>query len=43
MRATVMHKAHDVTIENVPDAFIKQPKAISQPNPTLSATQYKQL
>lgn len=25
MRATVMHKAHDVTIENVPDATIKEP------------------
>jgi threonine dehydrogenase-like Zn-dependent dehydrogenase len=25
MRATVMHKAHDVTIENVPDAAIQQP------------------
>src|SRR5579872_1289721 len=25
MRATVMHKARDVTIENVPDAVIKQP------------------
>jgi threonine dehydrogenase-like Zn-dependent dehydrogenase len=25
MRATVMHKAHDVTIENVPDAVIKEP------------------
>jgi threonine dehydrogenase-like Zn-dependent dehydrogenase len=25
MRATIMHKAHDVTIENVPDAAIKEP------------------
>ena len=25
MRATVMHKAHDVTIENIPDAIIKEP------------------
>jgi len=25
MRATVMHKAHDVTIETVPDAVIQQP------------------
>ena len=25
MRATVMHKAHDVTVENVPDARIEQP------------------
>jgi threonine dehydrogenase-like Zn-dependent dehydrogenase len=25
MRATVMHKAHDVTIENVPDAAIQEP------------------
>src|SRR3954452_4752837 len=25
MRATVMHKAHDVTIENIPDAAIQQP------------------
>jgi threonine dehydrogenase-like Zn-dependent dehydrogenase len=25
MRATVMHKAHDVTIENVPDAAIREP------------------
>jgi len=25
MRATVMHKAHDVTIENVADAAIQQP------------------
>jgi hypothetical protein len=25
MRATVMHKAHDVTIENVPDAVIVEP------------------
>ena len=25
MRATIMHKAHDVTIENVPDAAIRQP------------------
>lgn len=25
MRATVMHKAHDVSIENVPDAVIQQP------------------
>ena len=25
MRATLMHKAHDVRIENVPDAAIKQP------------------
>jgi threonine dehydrogenase-like Zn-dependent dehydrogenase len=25
MRATVMHKAHDVTIENIPDAEIRQP------------------
>ena len=25
MRATLMHKAHDVTIENVPDAAIQQP------------------
>jgi threonine dehydrogenase-like Zn-dependent dehydrogenase len=25
MRATVMHKAHDVTIENIPDATIQQP------------------
>ena len=25
MRATLMHKAHDVTIENVPDASIQQP------------------
>ena len=25
MRATVMHKAHDVRIENVPDAIIKEP------------------
>jgi threonine dehydrogenase-like Zn-dependent dehydrogenase len=25
MRATVMHKAHDVRIENVPDASIKEP------------------
>src|SRR5690348_2783243 len=25
MRATVMHKAHDVTIENVPDAAIVEP------------------
>ena len=25
MRATVMHKAHDVSIENVPDVVIKQP------------------
>ena len=24
MRATVMHKAHDVTIENIPDANIQQ-------------------
>lgn len=25
MRATIMHKAHDVTIQNVPDATIQQP------------------
>ena len=25
MRATVMHKAHDVRIENVPDAIIQNP------------------
>ena len=25
MRATVMHKAHDVTVENLPDARIEQP------------------
>src|SRR3954469_23292496 len=25
MRATVMHKAHDVTIENIPDATIQHP------------------
>jgi len=25
MRATVMHKAHDVSIENVPDAAIVEP------------------
>ena len=25
MRATIMHKAHDVTVENIPDAAIKQP------------------
>ena len=25
MRATLMHKAHDVTVENVPDAAIRQP------------------
>lgn len=25
MRATVMHKAHDVRIENVPDAAIRAP------------------
>src|SRR3954447_6812949 len=25
MRATIMHKAHDVRIENVPDAAIKEP------------------
>src|SRR3954451_17386043 len=25
MRATIMHKAHDVTIENVPDAAVKEP------------------
>jgi threonine dehydrogenase-like Zn-dependent dehydrogenase len=25
MRATVMHKAHDVTIENIPDAAIQKP------------------
>jgi len=25
MRATIMHKAHDVTVENIPDAAIKHP------------------
>jgi threonine dehydrogenase-like Zn-dependent dehydrogenase len=25
MRATVMHKAHDVTVENIPDAVVQQP------------------
>ena len=25
MRATIMHKAHDVTIEAIPDAAIKEP------------------